>query len=383
MNAHSGPGQSRTTETRRRPRRPRTGRIAVLCAFIVPLAALAFFLAPTGHAGLTKVVQVNGTAISVPSGARVSDLAELSALVARDGPTLDVAGDVTALEGGLPAVRHLDGLSLDDVYHLRDGAVITVRHGGPVAERIYRQSEEIPSETVYAGEGNIVSFVQWGAPGQREFYDGMFSGKRAASLVTTPVTHTVYRLDSTPQPGQKLAALTFDDGPGTHTHSVLDALAARHIPATFFVLGSSASAYPDIIQRMRDEGHEIENHTWSHPWLTKVSAETFNSQIQRTNAVIGGSRYLRPPYGDTNSTVRARAAALGLQLAFWTVDTRDWERQEVEAIMSHVKAETQPGAIILMHDGGDNRLQTVAAVPVIIDWLFEQGYSLTTVDQIL
>ena len=74
---------------------------------------------------------------------------------------------------------------------------------------------------------------------------------------------------------------------------------------------------------------------------------------------------------------------MGLRLAFWTVDTRDWERQDVDAIMSHVKTETKPGAIILMHDGGEDRLQTVAAVPVVIDWLFAQGYSLTTIDNIL
>ena len=134
---------------------------------------------------------------------------------------------------------------------------------------------------------------------------------------------------------------------------------------------------------MKDAGHEVENHTWNHPWLTKVSAAEFASQITRTNNVIGGSRFLRPPYGDSNATVKALASSMGLRLAFWTVDTRDWERQEVDAIMSHVKVETGPGAIILMHDGGPNRLQTVAAIPVVVEWLFAHGYSLTTVDQIL
>jgi peptidoglycan/xylan/chitin deacetylase (PgdA/CDA1 family) len=250
-------------------------------------------------------------------------------------------------------------------------------------EGIEKTTEAMPFKTAITGEGNIVSLTQTGSTGERDVYFGSASGREAASLIVVAPRDTVYRVTDSPEPGQKLAALTFDDGPGTHTLEVLAALAAEHVPATFFVLGSSAAAHPEVIERMRAEGHEIENHTWSHPWLTKASAAEFSSQISRTNNVIGGSRYLRPPYGDSDSTVRALASSMGLRLAFWTVDTRDWERQEVDAIMSHVKAETGPGAIILMHDGGVDRVQTVAAIPVVIDWLFSEGYSLTTVDQIL
>jgi peptidoglycan/xylan/chitin deacetylase (PgdA/CDA1 family) len=127
----------------------------------------------------------------------------------------------------------------------------------------------------------------------------------------------------------------------------------------------------------------VENHTWSHPDLTKVSAAEFQSQVSRTSAVIGGCRFLRPPYGSSDASVKKQAAAMGLRLAFWTVDTLDWEHQDVNWIMSNVKAETKPGAIILMHDGGKDRLQTVVAIPVVVNWLFGQGYSLTIVDQIL
>jgi peptidoglycan/xylan/chitin deacetylase (PgdA/CDA1 family) len=359
------------------------GGVIALCGLTILLAAVAFFLAPTGHANLYTIVQVNGVTLSVSANTEVSEMAEVSALLARAGSRLDVDGDVAGLGTGAPAVRQVNGRPMDDMGLLRDGAVILVRHGRAVVEGITKTTEEIPFETVIEGQGNIVSFIHSGSPGRRDVFRGAESGEQAACLVMTPVIHTVYRLNETPEEGQKLVALTFDDGPGTHTQEVLDALAAAHVPGTFFVLGSSAAAHPELIEQMRAAGHEVENHTWSHPWLTQVSAETFASQISRTNAVIGGSQFLRPPYGDTNATVRARAAAMGLRLAFWTVDTRDWEVQEVDAIMSHVRAETAPGAIILMHDGGVDRLQTVAAIPVVVDWLFEQGYSLTTLDQIL
>jgi peptidoglycan-N-acetylglucosamine deacetylase len=105
--------------------------------------------------------------------------------------------------------------------------------------------------------------------------------------------------------------------------------------------------------------------------------------VTRTSDLIGGARFLRPPYGSSNATVKALAASLGLRLAFWTVDTLDWLHQDVESIMSYVKSETKPGAIILMHDGGANRQETVKAVPVVVGWLFAHGYSITTVEHIL
>ncbi len=368
--------------------RHRTGRwtgghLAFLFSAVLLLAGLAFFLTPTGHANLLNLVQLNGVVRSVQPGTTASDLTEPLILQARNGSVLDLTGDVLTLAGGSPAVSEVNDGPVAAPAMLADGATVIVRHGDPLLEQIRPATKEMPFATSTTGQGNIVSLAQSGSPGEREVYTGVSSGREAAAIVTTAPRDTVYRLDETPQSGQKLAALTFDDGPGTHTKEILAALAAAHVPATFFVLGSSAAAYPELIQQEKDAGNEVENHSWNHPWLTKVSAAEFASQISRTNSVIGGSRFLRPPYGDVNATVRALASSMGLRVVLWSVDTRDWERQDVAAIMSHVKAETKPGAIILMHDGGQDRLQTVAAIPVVVDWLFAHGYSLTTVDQIL
>lgn len=366
-----------------RKRRPTGLHVAMLSLAALILGGLAFFLTPTGHANLRSMVQLNGVVRSVQTGVTASHLTEPLMLQAQSGSVLDLTGDVLTLAGGSPAVREVNGGPLEATGTLADGATVIVRHGDPLLEQIQPATQEMSFSTTTTGQGNIVSLAQTGSPGEREVYTGVSSGREAVAVVTVAPQDTVYRLDETAQPGQKLAALTFDDGPGTHTQEVLAALAAAHVPATFFVLGSSAAAYPQLIQQIKDAGYEVENHTWSHPWLTKVSAGEFASQITRTNNVIGGSRFLRPPYGDSNATVSALASSMGLRLAFWTVDTRDWERQDVDAIMSHVKVETGPGAIILMHDGGPNRLQTVAAIPVVVDWLFAHGYSLTTLDQIL
>ena len=127
----------------------------------------------------------------------------------------------------------------------------------------------------------------------------------------------------------------------------------------------------------------MENHSWSHPILTQLTAEQVRSEISRTSAVIGGGHFLRPPYGTYNAAVAAVAGSLGYRLVLWTVDTLDWKTPNVGSILSLVKAETKPGAIILMHDGGADRSQTIAAIPKVIDWLLQNGYSLTTVENLV
>jgi peptidoglycan/xylan/chitin deacetylase (PgdA/CDA1 family) len=126
----------------------------------------------------------------------------------------------------------------------------------------------------------------------------------------------------------------------------------------------------------------VGNHTWGHPNLTTLSAEQVRREIERTDDVIGGSTYFRPPGGNYNSMVAAQVGALGKQLILWNVDTRDWENRNADAILAHVKAETRPGSIILMHDGGGDRSATVAALPRVIDWLISQGYGFATLEDV-
>ncbi|MCY4455888.1 MAG: polysaccharide deacetylase family protein [Chloroflexi bacterium] len=184
--------------------------------------------------------------------------------------------------------------------------------------------------------------------------------------------------------GAPVVYLTFDDGPHpTWTPRVLDLLDAYGAPATFFVLGLNATRYPEIVERMVAAGHEAENHTFDHIWLDKAPRDLFVSQVTAADdalhAAAGGRvdpiACLRPPYAAMNEHTRGLAAELGKSIVLWSVDTQDWRRPGEDQIASHVLSNARPGAIILMHDGGGERSQTVAALDAVLEGLTGRGYA--------
>jgi peptidoglycan/xylan/chitin deacetylase (PgdA/CDA1 family) len=182
----------------------------------------------------------------------------------------------------------------------------------------------------------------------------------------------------------KYVYLTFDDGPSTpYTAQILKILRAYGARATFFEIGRNVARYPALTRRVYQMGNSVQNHTWSHPDLRHVSAATFRSQVRMTDRSIRAQtgyipRCLRPPYGATNKLVSRRAAALGKSIRVWTVDTRDWSRPGTSVIVRRALANVHSGSVILMHDGGGNRSQTVAALPKILRTLKARGYRFTT-----
>ena len=186
------------------------------------------------------------------------------------------------------------------------------------------------------------------------------------------------------QAGAAVVYLTFDDGPHpTWTPRVLELLELYEAPATFFVLGQSATRYPEIVERMVAEGHEAENHTFDHVWLDKAPRDLFISQVTAADDALhaaAGERVdpiacLRPPYAAMNDHTRDLAAELGKSVVLWSVDTQDWRRPGAAQITSHVLTNVRPGSIILMHDGGGDRAQTVGALGAILDALAARGYT--------
>lgn len=178
--------------------------------------------------------------------------------------------------------------------------------------------------------------------------------------------------------------LTFDDGPSpAYTPQILAVLSRYGVPATFFELGQQVSSHPGLTRAVRARGHSVQNHTWSHPNLTKVSWQRFAAEVTNTDRAIYGQlgytpRCLRPPYGATNRLTATRAAALGKQLKLWTIDTRDWQRPGAATIVGRALTRVRNGSIILMHDGGGNRSQTVAATATIVRTLKARGYTFGT-----
>lgn len=176
--------------------------------------------------------------------------------------------------------------------------------------------------------------------------------------------------------------LTFDDGPSAgYTPQVLDLLAQYHAQATFFMIGSQAQAQPGLVARVRAAGHVIGNHTYSHPWLTTLATPAIGTQISSTSAVLGGTKCLRPPGGYVDARVRSVAAGLGQNVVLWTVDPQDWSRPGTAAITNTVLAKTRAGSIVLMHDGGGDRSQSVAALRTILATLAARGYGFQALPQ--
>lgn len=182
--------------------------------------------------------------------------------------------------------------------------------------------------------------------------------------------------------GQKLVALTFDDGPDpVTTPQVLDILAKYQAKGTFFMMGSKVVGHEALVKKVSAAGHDVENHSWDHPDLTTLTVDQIQTQINTTNQAIEkacGKRpvYLRPPYGATNDVVRR---ASGLKEMLWTVDTRDWENRNTAAIMANVKQQLQPGGVVLMHDIHQT---SVDALPSIMEYLKAEGYKCVTLSEL-
>jgi cellulose synthase/poly-beta-1,6-N-acetylglucosamine synthase-like glycosyltransferase/peptidoglycan/xylan/chitin deacetylase (PgdA/CDA1 family) len=200
--------------------------------------------------------------------------------------------------------------------------------------------------------------------------------------------------------GKKLA-LTFDDGPDAEwTPQILDILKAEHVTATFFDIGANAEANPGLVQRELDDGNEVGNHTFTHPNLADVSDEAvtleLNANQRLFEALTGRSmRLFRPPYlGDAEPTDSDEILPVKLaqDMGYLTVgehvDPTDWERPGVDAIVKHTLDQVHlartdmPRNIILLHDAGGDRSQTVAALPIIIDKLKAEGYQFVPVSQL-
>ena len=183
-------------------------------------------------------------------------------------------------------------------------------------------------------------------------------------------------------------ALTFDDGPGPYTMEVLKVLERYHVKATFFEIGRMLEYFSAATVRQIEDGDVIGDHTENHPELAKLSAhdqyEELFEQIARIE-LLGGRRptLFRPPYGSFNATTMRELAHLHLLMVLWSVDTGDYLQPGVETIVQRAVEGAHPGAIVLLHDGGGTRAETIAALPQIITKLRRKGYNLVTVPQLL
>lgn len=180
----------------------------------------------------------------------------------------------------------------------------------------------------------------------------------------------------------KFIALTFDDGPRRSTTGpLLDGLAQRGVPATFFLIGEQVPGNEDLVERMEAEGHQIGIHTYDHKCLTALNAADFSQQVDRCRRLLGETLgredlLLRPPYGMVDAGVERRA---GSAIILWSIDPEDWNDKNADRIARHIVSRARDGDIILLHDIYPT---SVEAALQVVDALHEKGFLFVTVEEL-
>jgi peptidoglycan-N-acetylglucosamine deacetylase len=187
---------------------------------------------------------------------------------------------------------------------------------------------------------------------------------------------------------RRAIALSFDDGPSPYTASIVRILVRMHVPATFFVVGQQLKYFSAGLRDELRHGFDVGDHTQNHAWLIRLSSAGQYAQIH--DAATGLAhfgvpfpRLFRPPYGAYNRQTITTLQRLKMLMVLWSIDPGDWRRPGTKAIVSNVLTNSKPGAIVIMHDGGGDRSQTVAALPAIIRGLRRRHYQLVTVPKLM
>ncbi|MBX7548417.1 polysaccharide deacetylase family protein [Streptomyces sp. NPDC048665] len=177
--------------------------------------------------------------------------------------------------------------------------------------------------------------------------------------------------------------LTFDDGPNPdYTPHILDTLAKYDVRAMFFLCGECVVENRELVARMAEEGHVVGNHTWTHPLLTALSRREIHDEMASTSDAIEDTygerpQWFRAPYGAWNRAAFQLGAAMGMEPMAWTVDTTDWTMPGTSTIVDRVESGAAPGVVVLSHDAGGDRSQTVRAIREWLPHLLDSGYHLT------
>lgn len=241
-----------------------------------------------------------------------------------------------------------------------------------------------------------------GSPPRPEPRAAGAAGPRATPLRTGPLAYKLrpmtghtpprYRPAAPPvrtRPFEKLTdighamVLTFDDGPDPlYTPHILDTLREHDVRAMFFLCGEMANDNRDLVRRIADEGHTVGNHSWTHPLVTGLSRAGITDELGRTSDVIekvtgAAPLWYRAPYGAWNRDSFEIGAAMGMEPMAWTVDTLDWTVPGTDSIVRRVTEGAGPGVVVLSHDAGGNRSQSVAALRRYLPELLADGYRLT------
>ena len=341
---------------------------------------------------------MNGVTHTVDRGATLATALDEGMATPQPGNLLAIDGSVITEGGGDRFSATVNGEATnDETRELRKGDVVEIADGADATETFQSSTEEIPftrveDENYWSGSLHV--YIA-GANGVRTTKTGDVSGITLTED-TQPVVNEEYKIYNANVGDDKVIALTFDDGPWPDTTGqILDILEQNDAKATFFTIGNQIESHSDTVKRAHDAGHQICTHTWDHASgsgqgvnLTYMSADEQVTEVQKgmdaISAATGAeaSRVMRAPggnfFGELVWTLQPYITAeIG-----WNVDTEDWRRPGADVIAERILS-AQPGDVILMHDGGGDRSQTVEALRQALPVLKEKGYRFVTVDELL
>ncbi|MCL2746283.1 MAG: polysaccharide deacetylase family protein [Coriobacteriia bacterium] len=360
--------------------------------FLYALVAVVFIVAAIGlapHIFQWPVsVTLNGTRVQVPYGTELRRAAANNmersqiqgSLFAVDGSIIDEYG------GGSPSFLVRDREISPDT-SIRRSLSITVQRGEDRTEPTAEELLDIEPELVSEGAGPLRQVIDSGQVGSTLRTYGEISEVENLEKIDSSRPVKVQR-SSMDAEGSRLAALTFDDGPHPEfTPALLEVLAEEGVKATFFVLGSQVTRHPEIARQIVEDGHQIANHSYSHRDYRTLNYEEKRTDLLRAQDAIENAtgvrpNWVRPPYGKMNATSYSLFGNEEMLVAHWSVDPADWRRPGVGVIRERVANTIHPGAVILLHDAGGDRAQTVQATREIIRNLHEEDYQFVTVEQL-
>lgn len=343
-------------------------------------------------------VTINGETKTIEGAQRsLEGLLDQGVVTVKAGNLVAVDESVLTEGGGQRCTAKLNGTATTELStHLNQGDTIELTDGANVMEE-YSDSEEqaIPFTFEKVGSGAVHQFLSKGETGTKAVRTGKVSGKTVDVVSKEAVNQTLayYNVNTN---GEKVIALTFDDGPWpTTTEEILDILKANGAKATFYTIGEQIANHASTVKRAASEGHEIATHTYDHASgsgqgvsLDLMSTAERQEEVTKGLACIEevtgtkATTAFRSPGGNfSEATAKDLASIVSAEIG-WNIDTEDWRKPGAEAIANRIKS-AKPGSIILMHDGGGDRSQTVEALRMALPYLKQQGYKFVTVGELL
>ena len=387
------------TRTHGKPKKKRSFIPIIIVIVVLVVAGAFIYNTFFRHFNVT----VNGQEVGVEQGNTIETLLDEGYAVPIPGNLLAIDGSVITQGGGKRCTATIDSEPAELDTPLTRNAIVTIGDGTDVTEEETVTEEAIPAgrsddnasfEAYWFGSIHLLSD---GKDGTRRVRTGNESGVRIEEVVT-PAIDAGYHI-YTARPSDKVIALTFDDGPwGSEgeetTAAILDILEQYNAKATFFTIGYQVDEWPDPVKRADSLGCEVLTHSWDHAAagdgvdLTLMSSDAQIEEVQKGYEAIQRAlgkepaHIMRAPGGNFHGSIIDTLWPYVDAEIGWNIDTRDWAQPGTDSIVSAILS-SQPGDVVLMHDGGGNRWQTVEALRIALPQLIDQGYSFVTVSELL